>query len=155
MLLITRDLRDSGKIFGTRQAGSGQFGKFVQPRVFSTHIWNRRKTAFEKIYLICCPFSFFSSYSTDRYIEKSSALNETHKNGFVHLKKLPNELKGQKKPKFKYTEPLKVLHLDTLSETSPQNLKRFRTKTTKRKSFALEFTGFIQYQTVLYLITEI
>ena len=37
-------------------------------------------------------------------IEKKSALNETHQNGFVDLKKLPNELKCRKKLKFKYTE---------------------------------------------------
>ena len=39
------------------------------------------------------------------YNGKKSALNETRQNGFVDLKKLPNELKCRKKVKFKYTEP--------------------------------------------------
>ena len=37
--------------------------------------------------------------------EKKSALNESYQNGFVDLKKLPNELKCQKNLTFKYTEP--------------------------------------------------
>ena len=38
------------------------------------------------------------------YTEKKSALTETHHNGFVDLKKVPNELKCRQKVKFKYTE---------------------------------------------------
>ena len=39
------------------------------------------------------------------YTGKKSALNETHQNGFVDLKKRPNELICRKKLKFRNTEP--------------------------------------------------
>ena len=39
------------------------------------------------------------------YTGKKSAPNETHQNGFVDLKKLPNELKRRKKLKLKNTKP--------------------------------------------------
>ena len=77
------------------------------------------------------PFEHCIWYYAKIFTEKKSALNETHQNGFVDLKKLPSELKCGKKLKFKYTEPYKILHLDTLSESSPRNLFKFPTKPKK------------------------
>ena len=70
-------------------------------------------------------------YKKSAYTEKKSALNETHQIGFVDLKKLHNELKCRKKLIFKSTKPKKVLHFDTLSESSPQNLLKLFTKPKK------------------------
>ena len=62
---------------------------------------------------------------------KKSVFNVTLQNSFVDLKKLSNVLKGRKKLIFKSTKPKKVLHFDTLSESSPQNLLKLFTKPKK------------------------
>ena len=62
---------------------------------------------------------------------KKSVFSQTPQKGSVGVKKLLNELKCRMKLIFQTTKPKKVLHLDTLSEPSPQNLFKFSTKPKK------------------------